>query len=65
MCSRCKTPSAAPTTRYRRSCEIVEANLRLKTRLGSRDSNPKFHVQSVTCYRYTTPQSDGYFTTFF
>lgn len=31
--------------------------------LGSRDSNPKFHVQSVTCCRYTTPQSDGYFTT--
>jgi hypothetical protein len=33
--------------------------------LGSRDLNPKFHVQSVTCCRYTTPQGDGYFTTLF
>ncbi len=39
--------------------------LRWVFQLGSRDSNPKFHVQSVTCYRYTTPQGDGYFTTNF
>ena len=25
-------------------------------RLGSRDSNPEFCVQSATCCRYTTPQ---------
>ena len=31
-------------------------------KLGSRDLNPKFHVQSVTCCRYTTPQYGEYFT---
>lgn len=30
--------------------------------LGSKDLNLKFHVQSVTCCHYTTPQDGAYFT---